>query len=113
MIQSDAKTQDADVAEYARAERWEKLLNVLLPISAVIGFVLLWTLAVAIFQIPEYLLPSPIDIVKRIAEDWPIYLDHGFFTLKSVLLGFFASMVCGALFATAIVLHWNKLLAAC
>lgn len=101
----DSHAAASDTSRVARMARREKLLDVLLPVSTVAGVVVLWALAVQVFSIPEYLLPSPIDIVRRLIEDWSIFLDNGLFTLMSVLLGFLASVTCGALIALAVVLN--------
>ena len=41
----------------------ERALNVMLPLVAMIGVLVLWAAAVKIFEIPDYLLPAPQDVV--------------------------------------------------
>src|SRR3990172_1811149 len=39
-------------------------------LAGLIGLVLLWQLATALFQIPPYLLPQPVDLARGLGENW-------------------------------------------
>ncbi len=82
----------------------ERALNVLMPVATVAVLLGVWAGAVALFDIPDFLLPPPQDVILRIASDWPILLKNGLFTLNSVLTGFAASVLIGVPIAFAIVL---------
>ena len=78
--------------------------NVILPLVAIAAALALWAAVVAIFSVPDYLLPSPQAVALRIAKEWPVLWKHGIYTLGSVLSGFAASIVIGVPIAFAIVL---------
>lgn len=82
----------------------ERVLNVLMPLGAIVTFLAIWAAAVSLFRIPDYLLPAPQVVFFRIIEDWPILLKNSWSTLGSVLTGFLASGLIGVPIAFAIVL---------
>jgi NitT/TauT family transport system permease protein len=82
----------------------ERLLNLLMPIIAVVVILLLWAAVVRLFAIPDYLLPAPQDVAARIVKEWPLLMKNGAFTLLSVLVGFLASVAIGVPLAFGIVL---------
>jgi NitT/TauT family transport system permease protein len=78
--------------------------NTILPLVAIAAALALWAAAVAIFSIPDYLLPSPQAVAACIAKEWPLLWKHGIYTLASVLTGFAASIAIGVPIAFCIVL---------
>ena len=82
----------------------ERALNVMLPVSAVIAVLILWSAAVRVFEIPDYLLPAPLDVVRRIARDWHVLAGNAAYTLQSVLIGFSAGVLVWVPLAFAVVL---------
>lgn len=81
----------------------ERAFNVLLPVIAVFVVLVLWSAAVRVFEIPDYLLPAPLDVVRRIARDWHVLAKHAAYTLQSVLIGFSAGVLIGVPLAFAVV----------
>jgi NitT/TauT family transport system permease protein len=82
----------------------ERALNIGLPLLAMIVVLVLWSAAVSAFAIPEYLLPAPLDVMRRIARDWPMLAKHAAYTLQSVLIGFSTGVIIGVPLAFAVVL---------
>ncbi len=82
----------------------ERALNILLPVFAMIAVLALWSAAVSVFEIPDYLLPAPLDVVRRMARDWHVLARNGAYTLQSVLIGFAAGAAVGVPLAFAVVL---------
>ena len=66
---------------------------ILAPGALLIGTFLFWEFAVAWFDVPEFVLPQPSEIVISIWTSWPIYWKHLTFTLQNVLLGFWLAFV--------------------
>lgn len=83
----------------------DSALDVLLPALAVVGFLILWSLAVHFFVIPPYLLVAPEVVFLSIIQRWPIFLDHGWITLVEIFAGFFGSILIAVPLAMAIVLN--------
>jgi NitT/TauT family transport system permease protein len=82
----------------------ERALNVGLPVIAMVVALLLWSAAVEVFSIPEYLLPAPLDVVSRIGRDWHLLARNAAYTLQSVLIGFSTGVLVGVPLAFAVVL---------
>ena len=78
--------------------------DLLIPLLALVLALTAWSAVVAIFAIPDYLLPAPQAVAARILKDWPLLWKHGIYTLVSVLTGFAASIAIGVPIAFAIVL---------
>jgi NitT/TauT family transport system permease protein len=89
--------------------RWKAALAYYLPAALVIlGLLVAWQLAVDLFKVKEYILPSPLSALKaldRPSYQWPA---NFLVTLYAVLGAFVLSAVLGIALAVAIV--WNQLL---
>jgi NitT/TauT family transport system permease protein len=57
-----------------------------------------------VFEIPDYLLPAPEDVIRRIARDWYVLARNASYTVQSVLSGFAAAVLVGVPLAFAVVL---------
>ena len=68
-------------------------------LAGLAAFALLWQLAVAAFDIPVYILPSPIVVAGNILTRWRSLLSAALFTVQPMLLGFAAAVVLGVLMA--------------
>lgn len=72
-------------------------LERLAPWLTTAAFVLIWWLAVIIFDIKSYILPSPPETVKALyAFRWPLF-TNGMATLTTTLIGFGIAVVIGML----------------
>lgn len=81
----------------------EKLKTVLYPVAFALGFILLWELAVRIFDTPTYLLPAPSAIVGVIDGSLG---GHMMVTLMEALVGFILANILG--FMTAVIFVHSK-----
>ncbi len=80
--------------EAARRRRVRALIDeVAVPTLAILGLVAVWQLSVIAFEIPAYLLPSPLRIMTDSINQAGTLAWHTLATLKTVLLGFLASVV--------------------
>ncbi len=83
------------------ARGWAKAAgDRLLPTAFFIVLILLWQGACAAFRIPEFLLPSPLAILGKIAEMPDRLLMHAWATLAEVLIGFSLACVGGIVLAS-------------
>jgi len=67
-------------------------------VAPVVTFVLViaaWELAVVLFNIPKYLLPSPQDVVPHLWNDHSELMSNAWVTIEEVLIGFAISIVLG------------------
>lgn len=82
----------------------DRLLDTLTPIVTILIVLGIWAAAVAVFRIPDYLLPPPQDVALRIVSDWSMLLKNSLSTLHSVFVGYAVSVLLGIPIAFAIVL---------
>jgi NitT/TauT family transport system permease protein len=76
------------------------------PIIVGILFLLAWELLVKIFNIPPYLLPSPLLIIQTLIKDWNQLFPSLIITLQITLFAFLAAIVSGL--AIAILFTQSK-----
>lgn len=76
--------------------------SVFLGIVSLVCVALLWQLAVTIFPIKSYLLPSPVEIGSTMISQFPFQAQHALVTLREVLVGFGIAVLIGIPTAVAI-----------
>lgn len=60
-----------------------------------IGMFILWELGCRLFNVPDFILPSPSVIVEKIVTSWRLLLLNGLFTAQEIVLGFSLSVITG------------------
>lgn len=58
-----------------------------IPAGFILILLLLWELAVRIFKIPLYVLPSPVQVIRTLGTEWGILLGHAWFTTLEAVAG--------------------------
>jgi putative hydroxymethylpyrimidine transport system permease protein len=67
-----------------------------------------WQLVIRIFDVPNYIVPAPSEVLVTLFDEWQRILDSATWTtLKEVLVGFGIAIVAGMAIATG--LHWSAL----
>jgi NitT/TauT family transport system permease protein len=80
--------------------------RILVPIAAVAGVFVLWDLAIRVFDVQAYLVPSPGDAVRAIQSDWEVLSERTWTTLKETVIGFMVGAGIG--FALAVLMsRWS------
>lgn len=67
-------------------------------LSTLAGFaalILAWQLGVSLFDVPSYLVPSPVAVAGVFLEKPRLLMVHGLETLKAILLGYALAVVVG------------------
>jgi NitT/TauT family transport system permease protein len=82
------------------------VLRVLLPVVVLAAGTVAWELVVRINNIPPYVLPSPLAVMRTLVTDWAILRDSLLTTLLTTLEGFTAAAVGGV--ALALVFNQSK-----
>lgn len=72
------------------------------PVVLVAFLVLVWDLAVRLFEIPAYLIPKPMDVAEQLYLQLPMLLSQSIPTLYATVGGFVLSVVIGVPLAMAI-----------
>ena len=82
--------------------RWRFLA----PVAAVAGVFVLWDIAIRVFDVQPYLVPSPGDAFRSIRDDWDVLSGLTWTTLKETVIGFVVGAVAG--FALAVLMsRWS------
>lgn len=68
----------------------------------VVAFFAAWQVAGELFQVPKWLLPSPLDIAAALVTSNQLLAIHAWVTLQEVLAGFALSFVAGVALAVGI-----------
>lgn len=58
-----------------------------MPAAVIIGLLLIWEGAVRLFQVPLYVLPSPLQVVKALVEESGTLAGHAVITVEEALIG--------------------------
>jgi NitT/TauT family transport system permease protein len=77
----------------ARRRRVRRRIWTFVPIGTFAAMLALWAVIVAVFDIPQYLLPSPWTVFERIVTDWSYLWDNTKITLAEILVGFGITIV--------------------
>jgi NitT/TauT family transport system permease protein len=78
--------------------RWGRVLPALVVAAGVLG---LWELAIAVFDVDEFLLPKPSTIASTLVDELDVLVDAARFTLRSVVGGLLLGAGAGFLVALA------------
>jgi NitT/TauT family transport system permease protein len=65
------------------------------PVWLLASLVLLWDLAIRLFKVPPYLIPTPLSVIGQLYAEWPMLLRETMPTLYATLGGFALSAVVG------------------
>jgi ABC-type nitrate/sulfonate/bicarbonate transport system permease component len=78
------------------------------PALLILFFLFLWQAAVAVFDLPHYILPSPLRVFRTLGQAWDILLLHAVRTLIEVLVGFTVALAMG--FGLAVLITYSAVL---
>ena len=71
----------------------DKIKNYIYPIVTFISILIVWQFIVVSYNVPQYLMPSPTDIIEVFFTDNTNLQMHAMVTLKESLLGFIFSII--------------------
>ena len=76
---------------------YRKYRKIILPVLFFPIFLLLWQLYIVCFQVPDYLLPTPVQLFRSLIQLFTTggVMKHISITMKEILLGTFAGIVIG------------------
>lgn len=89
-----------------QAERDNPVLKFIYPAVAMALVVAVWGGAVAYFDIPKYVMPSPAQVADHIMDDWAALMRGFWVTFYEFLLGFLIG--AGSGFAFAVVMDLSR-----
>lgn len=74
--------------------------------ATLLGILVLWQVICMVFDIPSYLLPTPLDIGSRFISDGDVLLRHSGITIFEILAGFGMAILFGI--PAAIIIVYSK-----
>ena len=80
-----------------------RLATVLIPASVLVAGLLIWQLAVVVFNIPNYLLPTPLNVLQTLIDNRGELASQSVPTLIETIAGFAISIPVGLGLAVLIV----------
>ncbi|EKF40755.1 ABC transporter permease [Nitratireductor indicus] len=72
-------------------------LHLLMPWLVLAVLLTVWQLSVVVFEIPSFILPSPVAIYHAFQEYRPIILHHASLTMMNTMIGFGFGVIVGVL----------------
>lgn len=69
------------------------------PLLFSISILLIWEVSVKVFNVPSYLLPSPLNIVKALISESSVLWSHTLVTLMEATIGLVSAFILGFAFA--------------
>jgi NitT/TauT family transport system permease protein len=67
--------------------------SVLAPVVTFAVIIFLWWALVALFTVPEYLVPDPQSVIPSMISNWPDLVDQSIMTLSEIIGGFLITVV--------------------
>ena len=74
---------------------YAKLRRIAIPAATVAGLLVAWELVVRLGVVPNFLLPSPTQVVAALMSDAPLLASHAGTTIVEALLGLLIGVVVG------------------
>ena len=98
----------APTASQPTDNRALRVMRILLPLIVAAAGTAAWEFVVRIFDIPPYVLPGPVAVLKTLFSDWGVLSQSLLVTLLTTLEGFVAASVGGI--ALALLFNLSKVL---
>lgn len=73
--------------------------KVVAPVCAVVALLTVWQGACSLGLVPNFMLPSPVQVVTALVADFPLLLSHMWTTLSEAALGLAIGVAVGFVFA--------------
>jgi NitT/TauT family transport system permease protein len=77
----------------ARGSRARRIAWGLAPVLTFVGLIALWAALVAIFRIPDYLVPAPQAVIPRLLQARQALWANAVITLREIVIGFAITVV--------------------
>ena len=73
--------------------------KVVAPLLAVVGLLAIWQAVCMAGLVPNYMLPSPVEVVQALVKDFSLLMSHLWTTLAEAAIGLAIGVVVGFVFA--------------
>ena len=76
-------------------KKLQNTTNYIWSVSAIAVILILWQTVCSVGIVDEFLLPSPVQVVKAFVEEFPLLMEHSFVTLTEALFGLILGILLG------------------
>ena len=76
-------------------KRLQNITSTINTLAALLVLLVIWQAVCTLGIVPGYMLPSPVQVVKAFAEDFPLLMSHLRVTLAEAFLGLFCGVAFG------------------
>lgn len=76
-------------------KKLQNTTNYIWSVSAIAVILILWQAVCSVGLVDEFLLPSPVHVVKAFVEEFPLLMEHSFVTLAEALFGLILGILLG------------------
>lgn len=76
-------------------KRLQNITSTINTLAALLVLLAVWQIVCVLGIVPGYMLPSPVQVVKAFAEDFPLLMSHLRVTLAEAFLGLFCGVAFG------------------
>src|SRR5690606_34515208 len=80
-------TEEPEMPVFKRRRR-NSPARMLLPVGVVAGLIIIWQLICTVFQIPTYIIPSPIEVWESLTANRAMLMENTWPTLIESVAGF-------------------------
>jgi ABC-type nitrate/sulfonate/bicarbonate transport system permease component len=80
-------------------KKLQNTTNYIWSVSAIAVILILWQTVCSVGLVDEFLLPSPVQVVKAFVEEFPLLMEHSLVTLAEALFGLVLGILLGFLVA--------------
>ncbi len=96
------ETKQEMVTQQKNGQWMEGLRKRVMPLIGILAFLTLWQIIVKVFDLPSYLLPTPVEIVQTSIDRADLLLEHSWITAYEMILGYILAIVVAVPLAIAI-----------
>jgi NitT/TauT family transport system permease protein len=103
---SSLDTPPSTVGQATSDSSYLRLVRIVLPLLVLVAGLAAWELVVRIGNIPPYVLPGPVAVLRTLVQDWGVLSQSLLTTLVTTLQGFIAAAIGGI--ALALLFNQSK-----
>jgi NitT/TauT family transport system permease protein len=103
---SSLDTPPSTVGQATSDGGYMRLVRIVLPLAVLVAGLAAWELVVRIGNIPPYVLPGPVAVLRTLVQDWGVLSQSLLTTLLTTLQGFIAAAIGGI--ALALLFNQSK-----
>ncbi len=70
----------------------------------VVALLALWQMVISLFDLPAFILPSPLSVLKLLGQRYDVLISHTLVTFQEIIFGLLLGLCMGAVFAISMLM---------